>query len=170
MKTKSNRKVKVEELNQKYPTFDQEFKKHWRKIVRKALSEQVSKNSQSRTLRGIKEITRNHFTILLDDSELNKVVDMISNRFNSRKLSSDWNEWREYLPNLFPEKSVGKLNWFEDSSGIPDTVSVIDDKKIKGDDGCAIIIINHNNFRSEYTNVPTDVALTINAELSKSLA
>ena len=42
--------------------------------------------------------------------------------------------------------------------------------KVKGNEGCAVIIIQHGNFRSEYTNVPADVALTINAELSKSLA
>jgi hypothetical protein len=163
-------RVRVEDLNQKYPTFDGEFHKHWRKIVRKALSEQVSKNSNSRSLRGIKDITRNHFTILLEDHELNKVVDMISTRFNSRKTSADWSEWRELLPNIFPEKSIGKINWFEDDNGIPSTMSVIDEKKVERNEGCAVIIIQHGNFRSEYTNVPADVALTINAELSKSLA
>jgi hypothetical protein len=163
-------RVRVEDLNQKYPTFEGEFHKHWRKIVRKALSEQVCKNPNSKTLRGIKDITRNHFTILLEDHELNKVVDMISTRFNSRKLSTDWDEWREELPNIFPEKSVGKINWFEDDNGIPETMVVIDEKKVERNDGCAIIIIQHGNFRSEYTNVPADVALTINAELSKSLA
>ena len=164
-------RVRVEDLNQKYPTFDGEFHKHWRKIVRKALSEQVSKNPNSKSLRGIKDITRNHFTILLEDHELNKVVDMISTRFNSRKTSPDWSEWRNLLPNIFPEKSVGKINWFEDDNGIPSTMSVVDDKKVERNEGCAvIIIIQHGNFRSEYTNVPADVALTINAELSKSLA
>jgi hypothetical protein len=163
-------RVRVEDLNQKYPTFEGEFHKHWRKIVRKALSEQVCKNPNSKTLRGIKDITRNHFTILLEDHELNKVVDMISTRFNSRKLSTDWDEWREELPNIFPEKSVGKINWFEDDNGIPETMVVNDEKKVERNDGCAIIIIQHGNFRSEYTNVPADVALTINAELSKSLA
>ena len=166
----NNTKVRVEDLVQKYPTFDGEFHKHWRKIVRKALSEQVSKNANSKSLRGIKDITRNHFTILLEDQELNKVVDMISSRFNTRKLSSDWDEWRDRLPNMFPEKSIGKINWFEDENGVPDVMSVIEEKKVKGNEGCAVIIINHPNFRSEYTNVPADVALTINAELSKSLA
>ena len=169
MKTQT-KKVSVPGLIQKYPTFEAEFAKLWRKIVRKALSEQVAKNPNSKTLRGVKEITRNHFTILLEDSELNKVVDMISTRFNSRKLSPEWDDWREHLPNLFPEKSLGKISWFEDNEGIPESISVIENKKSKLNEGCAIIIIEHGNFKSEYTNVPADVALTINAELSKSLA
>jgi len=54
------------------------------------------------------------------DDELNKIVDMISTRFNKRKLSNEWDDWRDSLPKIFPEKSVGKLSWFEDGDGVPD--------------------------------------------------
>ena len=172
MDTSNKKKVKVTvpQLAQKYPTFEAEFAKLWRKIVRKALSGQVAKNPNSKMLRGIKEIVRNHFTILLEDDELNKVVDMISKRFNNRKLSPEWDEWREHLPNIFPEKSVGKLSWLEDKDGVPDTMSIIEEKEPKLSTGCAVIIIKDGNFKAEYTNVPSDVALTINAELSKALS
>ena len=172
MPTTNKKKVKVtvDQLAQKYPTFESEFAKLWRKIVRKALSEQVAKNPNSKALRGIKDIVRNHFTILLEDDELNKVVDMISTRFTSRKLSPEWDEWREHLPNIFPEKSVGKLTWFEDSDGVPECVSVVEETESKLNQGCAVIIIKDGNFKAEYTNVPSDVALTINAELSKALS
>jgi hypothetical protein len=162
--------VTVDQLRQKYPSFDEEFNKSWRRIVRRALSNQVTRNSNSKCLRGIKEIVRNHFSFLFDDDELNKIVDMISTRFTSRKLSSEWNDWRESLPNIFPEKTFGKLAWLEDGNGVPESVSMIDEKETKTKEGCAVIIIQDGNFKAEYTNVPSDVALTINAELSKALS
>ena len=170
--TLKKKKVKVlrADLVEKYPTFDAEFTKLWRKIVRKALSEQIRKNPQSKALRGIKEIVRNYFTILLDDDELNKVVDMISGRFCNSKLSCDWDVFREHLPNIFPEKSIGQLIFTEDEEGVPESVSMIEEKETKIKEGCAVIIIQDGNFKAEYTNVPSDVALTINAELSKALS
>ena len=162
--------VTVDQLRQKYPSFDEEFNKSWRRIVRRALSNQVARNPNSSCLRGVKEIVKNHFSFLFDDDELNRIVDMISTRFTSRKLSSEWDDWRESLPNLFPQKSVAQLAWFEDDNGVPETVSMIDEKETKTKEGCAVIIIQDGNFKAEYTNVPSDVALTINAELSKALS
>ena len=162
--------VTVDQLRQKYPSFDEEFNKSWRRIVRRALSNQVARNPNSSCLRGVKEIVKNHFSFLFDDDELNRIVDMISTRFTSRKLSSEWDDWRESLPNLFPQKSVSQLAWFEDDNGVPETVSMIDEKETKTKEGCAVIIIQDGNFKAEYTNVPSDVALTINAELSKALS
>jgi len=172
MTTANKKKVKVtvDDLREKFPSFDEEFNKSWRRIVRKALSDQVARNPDSSCLRGIKEIVRNHFSFLFDDNELNKIVDMISTRFNSRKLSPEWNDWRDSLPKIFPEKSIGKLSWFEDGDGVPESVSMIEEKETKIKEGCAVIIIQDGNFKSEYTNVPSDVALTINAELSKALS
>ena len=172
MPTANKKKVKVtvDDLKQKYPSFDEEFAKSWRRIVRRALSDQVARNSTSKSLRGIKDIVRNHFSFLFDDDELNKIVDMISTRFNKRKPSDDWDDWRDSLPKIFPEKSVGKLSWFEDGDGIPESVSMIEEEETKIKEGCAVIIIQDGNFKSEYTNVPSDVALTINAELSKALS
>ena len=164
------RKVTIDDLRQKYPSFDEEFAKSWRRIVRKALSDQVARNPDSSCLRGIKEIVRNHFSFLFDDAELNKIVDMISTRFNKRKLTTEWDDWRDSLPKIFPEKSVGKLSWFEDGDGIPESVSMIEEKETKINEGCAIIIIQDGNFKAEYTNVPSDVALTVNAEISKALS
>lgn len=164
------KKVTVEKLKEKYPSFEEEFNKSWRRIVRRALSDQVIKNANSSCLRGIKEIVKNHFSILLDEDELLTVVSMISQRFISRKTSPEWNEWRESLPKIFPEKSNGKLSWFEDSDGVPESVSMIEEKEKKVSDGCAVIIIKDGNFKSEYTNVPSEIALTINAELSKALS
>ena len=169
----SNKKkvaVTVDQLRKKYPSFDEEFNKSWRRIVRRALSDQVARNPNSSCLRGIKDIVRNHFSFLFDDDELNKIVDMISTRFTNRKTSPEWNDWRDNLPNIFPEKSIGKLAWFEDGDGIPESVSMIEEKETKIKEGCAVIIIQDGNFKSEYTNVPSDVALTINAEISKALS
>ena len=172
MTTSNKKKVKVtvDDLRQKFPSFDEEFNKSWRRIVRKALSDQVARNPNSSSLRGIKEIVRNHFSFLFDDNELNKIVDMISARFNSRKLSPEWNDWRDSLPKIFPEKSIGKLSWFEDGDGVPESVSMIEEKETEVSEGCAVIIIQDGNFKAEYTNVPSDVALTINAEISKALS
>ena len=170
IKRKRSRTVTVDNLREKFPSFDEEFNKSWRRIVRKALSDQVLRNPNSSCLRGIKEIVRNHFSFLFDDDELNKIVDMISTRFNSRKLSPEWNDWRDSLPNIFPEKSVGKLSWLEDDDGVPESVSMIEEKETKIKEGCAVIIIQDGNFKAEYANVPSDVALTINAELSKALS
>jgi hypothetical protein len=172
MSTGSKKRVKVtvDDLRQKYPSFDEEFSKSWRRIVRRALSDQVARNSTSKSLRGVKEIVRNHFSFLFNDDELNKIVDMISARFNSRKLSSDWDDWRVSLPNIFPEKSLGRLTWLEDNEGVPESVSMIEEKETILKEGCAVIIIQDGNFKAEYANVPSDVALTINAELSKALS
>ena len=163
-------KVTVDDLRQKYPSFEEEFSKSWRRIVRRALSDQVARNPNSTCLRGIKEIVKNHFSIVLDNDELTKVVNMISQRFISRKISPEWNDWRESLPNMFPEKSIGKLSWFEDIDGVPESVSMIEEKETILKEGCAVIIIQDGNFKAEYANVPSDVALTINAEISKALS
>ena len=129
MSTKIKKKVTVEQLKEKYPSFEEEFNKSWRRIVRRALSDQVVKNPDSSCVRGIKEIVKNHFSILLDDNELLKVVSMISQRFISRKNSPEWNEWRESLPKIFPEKSIGSISWFEDNDGIPESISMIEEKE-----------------------------------------
>ncbi len=167
---KRSRTVTVDNLRQKFPSFDEEFNKSWRRIVRKGLSEQVVRNPNSSCLRGIKDIVRNHFSFLFDDDELNKIVDMISTRFNSRKTSPEWNDWRGSLPKIFPEKSNGKLSWFEDGDGVPESVSMIEEKETNIKEGCAVIIIQDGNFKAEYANVPSEIALTINAELSKALS
>lgn len=163
-------KVTVQELEDKYPTFSTEFAKNWRFIVKKALADQVRRNPLSNSLRGLKDVAKNHFTLLLEDKEWNKVVNMLSQRFIKSKHSPEWDQFREMLPNIFPEKSIGQLSWFEDAEGIPDSVSTVQETPSVKDDGCAVIIIQHGNFKSEYSNVPSEVALMINAELSKSLA
>ena len=139
-------KVTLEELESKYPTFMGEFHKMWRNIVRKALAEQARKNPKSKSLRGIKEVVRNHFPILLDDAE-----------------------WRDLLPNIFTEKVANGVAWFEDIEGIPSSVSMIKDTPVSTP-GSAVIIIKDGNFKAEYSNVPSDIALSINADLSKALS
>ena len=172
MTTANKKKVKVtvDQLREKFPSFDEEFNKSWRRIVRKALSDQVLRNPNSSCLRGIKEIVRNHFSFLFDDDELNKIVDMISTRFISRKTSPEWNDWKDQLPFIFPEKSIGNISWFEDDNGVPESMTRIEERKTEINEGCAVIIIQDGNFKAEYANVPSDVALTINAELSKALS
>jgi hypothetical protein len=91
---------------------------------------------------------------------------MISQRFKNNKMHETWDEWREKLPNIFKEQKIGRLYFTEDNGEI----KVGSIEQTNKETGCAVIIIQHNNFRSEYTNVPADVALTINSELSKSLA
>ena len=166
MQTKNRKRITVEELNAKYPNFSAEFNKTWRLIVRKALSEQTKRNPESKALRGVKEIAKNHFTFYLDNDDWDKVVDMISQRFKNGKMSEEWDEWREKLPKIFKEQKIGRL-YFTENDG---QLKVGDIHQASKETGCAVIIIQHNNFRSEYTNVPADVALTINSELSKSLA
>ena len=166
MITATKKRITVEELNLKYPNFSAEFNKTWRLIVRKALSEQAKRNPESKALRGVKEIAKNHFTFYLDNDDWDKVVDMISQRFKNGKMSEQWDEWREKLPNIFKEQKIGRLYFTEDNGELK--VGNID--QTNKETGCAVIIIQHNNFRSEYTNVPADVALTIKSELSKSLA
>jgi len=172
MATTNKKKVRVtvDQLKQKYPSFEMEFNKSWRRIVRKTLSDQVARNPNSSCLRGIKDNVRNHFHFFFDDDELNTIVDMISTRFNRCKLSSEWDDWRDDLPNIFPEKSFRNISWFEDNDGIPESIAMIEEKETKTKDGCAVIIIQDGNFKAEYSNVPSDVALTINAELSKALS
>tara|TARA_A100001201_G_scaffold14258_6_gene17407 strand:+ start:46 stop:558 length:513 start_codon:yes stop_codon:yes gene_type:complete len=165
-----SKEPRVEDLYSKYPCLKGEFQKHWRSIVRKALQEQVRRNPDSNALRGMKEIAKTYFPMYLESNEWQKLQKMISQRFQSSKHSSDWDDWRESLPNIFPEKSVGKLAWFEDNEGVPESVSLIEEDEKKINEGCAVIIIQHPNFRNEYTNVPSEVALTINAEISKALS
>jgi len=162
----TRKRITVEELNTKYPNFSTEFNKSWRLIVRKALSEQTKRNSESKALRGIKEIAKSHFAFYLDNEDWDKVVDMISQRFKTSKMSEQWDEWRQKLPNIFREQKIGRLFFTENEGEIK--VGQIEHQS--KETGCAIIIIQHNNFHSEYRNVPIDVALTINSELSKSLA
>jgi hypothetical protein len=166
MTTATKKRITVEQLNVKYPNFSAEFNKTWRLIVRKALSEQAKRNPESKALRGVKEIAKNHFTFYLDNDDWDKVVDMISQRFKNGKMSEQWDEWRDKLPNIFKEQKIGRL-YFTESDGELKVGNIDQSNK---ETGCAVIIIQHNNFRSEYTNVPADVALTINSELSKSLA
>ena len=144
-----------------YPSFEEEFNKSWRRMT--------YKNPNSSCLRGIKEIVKNHFSILLDNDELLKVVSMISQRLISRKKDPEWDKWREKLPNIFPERSVGKLSYLLDEDGVPESVSMIEEEETKKE-GCAVIIIKDDNFKAEYTNVPSEIALTINAEISKALS
>ena len=170
MTTKTKKKVTVEQLKAKYPSFEEEFNKSWRRIGSQTLDDQVIKNPNSSCLRGIKEIVKNHFSILLDNDELLKVVSMISQRLISRKKDPEWDKWREKLPNIFPERSVGKLSYLLDEDGVPESVSMIEEEETKNKEGCAVIIIKDDNFKAEYTNVPSEIALTINAEISKALS
>jgi hypothetical protein len=164
--SKKRKRPTVEQLQEKYPNFSNEFNKHWRPILKKTLSDQERRNSNSKSLRGIKEIAKSHFTFYLENDEWDKVVDMISQRFKNNKMHETWDEWREKLPNIFKEQKIGRLYFTEDNGEI----KVGSIEQTNKETGCAVIIIQHNNFRSEYTNVPADVALTINSELSKSLA
>lgn len=164
--TKKRKRPTVEQLLEKYPNFSNEFNKHWRLILKKTLSDQQRRNPNSKSLRGIKEIAKSHFTFYLENDEWDKVVDMISQRFKNNKMHETWDEWREKLPNIFKEQKIGRLYFTEDDGEI----KVGEIQQSSKETGCAIVIIQHNNFRSEYTNVPVDVALTINSELSKSLA
>ena len=164
--TKKRKRPTVEQLLEKYPNFSNEFNKHWRLILKKTLSDQQRRNPNSKSLRGIKEIAKSHFTFYLENDEWDKVVDMISQRFKNNKMHETWDEWRQKLPNIFRDQKIGRLYFTEDAGEI----KVGEIQQPSKETGCAIVIIQHNNFRSEYTNVPVDVALTINSELSKSLA
>lgn len=165
--SKKRKRPTVEQLLEKYPNFSNEFNKHWRPILKKTLSDQERRNPNSKSLRGIKEIAKSHFTFYLENDEWDKVVDMISQRFKNNKMHETWDEWRQKLPNIFREQKIGRLYFSETDEGQLKVGTI--EETIK-ETGCAVIIIKHNNFRAEYANVPVDVALTINSELSKSLA
>jgi hypothetical protein len=165
--TKKRNRPTVEQLQEKYPNFSNEFSKNWRPILKKALSEQERRNPNSKSLRGIKEVAKTHFSFYLENDEWDKVVDIISQKFKNNKMHETWDEWRQKLPNIFKEQKIGRLYFSETDEG-QIKVGTIDASIVES--GCAVIIIQHNNFRAEYSNVPVDVALTINSELSKSLA
>jgi hypothetical protein len=161
----------VADLYSKYPALKGEFQKHWRSIVRKALQEQVRRNPNSSALRGMKEIAKTYFPMYLEPNEWQKLQKMISQRFQSSKSSADWDEWRGQLPSIFPEKMIGQLSWSEDDYGVPEKISMTDPELgNNAKTGCAVIIIQDGNFKSEYKNVPSEVALTINSEISKALS
>lgn len=159
-----NTKVKVGHLWDKYPTLENEFTKMWRPITKQALSEQCRRNPTSSSLRGVKSKVMDHWPFLEND-EAYKVVDMISTRFYSSKLSSDWDDYRDRLPNIFNEDKIGQLVFdAPDINGNSKLISM----DIKEEKYCTISFSGCDVCAS-FDNVPKDTALAILSELSKSL-
>ena len=161
----SSTKVKVNELKDKYPHFDSEFLKMWRNVIKEALAGQAARCPTSRSLRGIKNIVKRHWPYFTDE-EANKVVDMISSRFNNHKQLPDWDGYRSKLPNIFPETIIGQLSFVETDDG---NYSVSQIPQPSSDDVC-VIIIQGSKMNAQFTDVPQDTAYSILSDLSKSLA
>lgn len=157
--------VKVKDLHDKYPHFETEFLKMWRNIIKEALAGQVARCADSKSLRGVKNIIKRHWPYFTDE-ESNKVVDMISARFNNHKLLPDWDGYRSRLPNIFPETILGQLAFVENEDG---NYSMSQVSKPSSDDVC-IVIIQGAKLNAQFTDVPQDTAYSILSELSKSLA
>jgi hypothetical protein len=154
--------LKVKDLYEKYPHFETEFLKMWRNIIKEALAGQAARTPESRSLRGIKNIIKRHWPYFTEVEAI-KVTDMISSRFNNHKLLPDWDGYRNKLPNIFPESTIGQLVFSENNTiigTIPEPSS---------DDVC-VIIIQGSKMNAQFTDVPQDTAYSILSELSKSLA
>jgi hypothetical protein len=160
-------KVRVRDLHEKYPHFETEFLKMWRNVIKEALAGQVARYANSKSLRGMKNIVKRHWPYFSNE-EADKVVDMISSRFNNHKLLPDWDGYRSRLPNIFPEITIGQFAFLENDDG-NFSMSMSDISKPSSDDVC-IIIIQGAKLNAQFTDVPQDTAYSILSELSKSLA
>jgi hypothetical protein len=159
-------KVKADELYEKYPHLQNDINRMWRTIIKEALIEQVSRNPNSRSLRGIKSSIKKCWPYF-DDDEANKVTDMICSRFSSDKGHNDWNSYRGKLPKIFPETILGQLIFSDNKDG---TSTIIGGIPESSSDNLCVIIIKGSKMNAQFTDVPQDTAYSILSELSKSLA
>ena len=159
-------KVKVDALYEKYPQLENDISRMWRTVIKEALIEQISRNPNSKSLRGIKSSIKKCWPYL-DDDESNKVTDMICSRFSNGKTLPDWNPYRQQLPKIFPETIIGQLVFSDNKDGTSTIVGSIPEPT---SDSVCVIIIQGSKMNAQFTDVPQDTAYSILSELSKSLA
>lgn len=160
----ANTKVKVGDLWEKYPSLESEFIRMWKPITKQALANQHQRNASSSSLRGVKDIVKQHWPFLKDD-EAFKIVDMISGRFNNSKFDPSWDDYRSRLPRIFNEDKIAQLVFdAPDSNGNSKLISI----NSQEEKFCSISF-SGGELSASFNNVPKETALSILSELSKSL-
>ena len=156
--------------------FETDFTFKWRNIVKTCLNEQVSRNSSSTRLSGVKEQCRRHFGYL-SEPELKVVQDRISDRFRSQILSDEWDSWRDKLPGIFKEKGVNietssqaVLNF--DSDGFPTNIEMNESISSPKEETFLVQVISEKDgkLRMNIPGTPKDTLFVSLSDLLKSLA
>ena len=156
--------------------FETDFTFKWRNIVKTCLNEQVSRNSSSTRLSGVKEQCRRHFGYL-SEPELKVVQDRISDRFRSQILSDEWDPWRDKLPGIFKEKGVNietssqaVLNF--DSDGFPTNIEMNESISSPKEETFLVQVISEKDgkLRMNIPGTPKDTLFVSLSDLLKSLA
>ena len=156
--------------------FETDFTFKWRNIVKTCLNEQVSRNSSSTRLSGVKEQCRRHFGYL-SEPELKVVQDRISDRFRSQILSDEWDPWRDKLPGIFKEKGVNietssqaVLNF--DSDGFPTNIEMNESISCPKEETFLVQVISEKDgkLRMNIPGTPKDTLFVSLSDLLKSLA
>jgi len=164
----SSKKVTMEDIYNKYPNFDSEYKITWRSICKRCLASQVSRNRNSSRLSGIIEELRNSFPNL-NSNELRAVSKSLSSKFRNNLGFEDWNPWRNKLPKIFEgsEFSQGNLMTIfkTDSDGLPKSISQVSEEI-----NFVITVCSENGEQVFKMSVPKEIAMTSISEITKALA
>lgn len=171
-------KLNMTTLCEKYPSLKTDFDMNWRNIIKKCLTEQIYRNSKSSRLTGVKGRCKITFGYL-DEDEVSVIQDRISDNFINKLYESDWDAWREKLPNIFSRKDKKEIDLEAagtlmesiircDENGIPKSVASVPKEKTY------TVIIKENNIEEGNSfickSVPIDVAMTTISQLSSALS
>jgi hypothetical protein len=102
-------KINYTYLKNKFPNLKTDFEYNWRNIIKKCLTQQYWRNANSTRLTKVKEACRHTFGYITDEKELDIIQDRISDKFITCIYESDWDHWRNKLPNLFSARESKNL-------------------------------------------------------------
>jgi hypothetical protein len=128
MTTKS-KKPNLTTMFARYPRLSSDYKLYKSTIIEKALEGQYARNSESKTLCKVLEISRDYFPYVTEKAELKCLQDRISDSFNNNKSHPQYQKWHKKLPVLFAGYETvtpGKLQavFNLDDNGMPSSMSV----------------------------------------------
>jgi len=174
--TRAHVGVLASQIWDKYPELEGQYRRMWRNLVKKGLSEQASRNPQSTMLKGMPDIIGNQWPYL-EHKERAKLADMMTSNFRNNIHSQDWSAYRAMLPNLFPpiEESdimkhfILRENEEDGAVSIETVETVSNDSKNDSETAC-VIIIKGGSMNAQFNDVPQDIAYTVMSELAKSMA
>ena len=171
---KTHTGVKCSQIWDKYPELEGQYRRMWRNLVKKGLSEQAARNPQSSMLKGMVNIIEQQWPYL-EHRERAKLADMMTSNFRNHIHSQDWNAYRDMLPNLFPpiEESDIMKHFIlrENEEGGAVSIETVETSVNKKDTETAcVIIIKGGSMNAQFNDVPQDVAYTVMSELAKSMA
>ena len=174
--TRAHVGVLASQIWDRYPELEGQYRRMWRNLVKKGLSEQASRNPQSTMLKGMPDIIGNQWPYL-EHKERAKLADMMTSNFRNNIHSQDWNAYRAMLPNLFPpiEESdimkhfILRENEEDGAVSIETVETVSNDGKSDSETAC-VIIIKGGSMNAQFNDVPQDIAYTVMSELAKSMA